>query len=187
VTGVQTCALPICAPLYSEARVESRGARSTDRGHGDVEAGAKWHLSANEGARPSFALIPSVILPTGQDRFSAEDPVYQLNAMAEWTLASGWGIGALGGVLNGPAAGDRYSQGTFALAAGRSLPSPAWSAYGELAFLASDLEGATDSSFAGAGIRYLATPDFQLDLSFDCGLTGDSPDWLLGIGLAARF
>jgi hypothetical protein len=179
--------LRVGAPLYTETRVEVGRSHSSESGYGDLEVGAKWHLLDNQGSRPSFALIPSAILPTGQDGFSAEDPVYQLNAMAEWTLANGWGIGALGGYLNGPSGDDRYNQGTLAVAAGRSLPLPAWSAYGELAFVTTDLDGASDSAFAGAGVKYLATPNFQLDLSFDRGLTGDSPDWLFGFGVAARF
>src|SRR5436305_391155 len=49
------------------------------------------------------------------------------------------------------------------------------------------LAGASDSSFLGGGIKYLVSNDFQLDLSFDRGLTADSPDWLFGFGIAARF
>jgi K+-transporting ATPase KdpF subunit len=124
--------LRLGGPIYTEIRVESGPFDDTDSGYGDLEVGAKWHLLDNQGGQPSFALIPSVILPTGEDGFTADDPVYQLNAMAEWTLASGWGIGALGGYLNGPIGDDRFNQETFALSAGRSLPSPAWSAYGEV-------------------------------------------------------
>jgi hypothetical protein len=179
--------LRLGAPLYIETRVEVGRFEDTDSGYGDLEVGAKWHLLDNQGGRPSFALIPSVILPTGEDGFTAHDPVYQLIAMAEWTLESGWGISALGGYLNGPSGDDRYHQETFALLAGRSLPSPAWSAYGEVVHVITDLDGASDSSFFGAGIRYLVSNDVQLDLSFDRGLTDDAPDWLFGLGLAARF
>jgi hypothetical protein len=35
--------------------------------------------------------------------------------------------------------------------------------------------------------RFLLVYDLQLDLSFDRGVTSDSPDWLLGLGLSARF
>lgn len=180
--------LRLGGPAYTEARFEFGPFHETENGYGDLEVGLKWHLLDNEGSRPSFALIPSVILPTGEDGFSAEDPVYQLNAMSEWTLANGWGIGALAGLLNGPSGDDdRFNQETFGLAAGRSLPSPAWSAYGEVAYVVTDLDGASDSSFAGAGIKYLAGNNVQLDLSFDRGMTDDSPDWLFGFGLAARF
>jgi outer membrane putative beta-barrel porin/alpha-amylase len=179
--------LRLGAPVYTKLHVDSAPFDDDQSGYGDVEVGAKWHLLDNEGSRPSFALIPSVILPTGEEGFSTEDPVYQLNAMAEWTLQNGWGIGALAGVLNGPSGDDRYCQETVALGAGRSLPSPDWSAYGEAAYVVTDLEGVSDSSFLGGGIKYLATNDVQLDLSFDRGLTDDSPDWLFGFGVAARF
>ena len=182
--------LRLDSPVYNESRVSVGGRATTDRGVGDLEIGAKWHLLDNHGAQPSFALIPSVIVPTGATGFTADHPIYQLNAMAEWNLASGWGIGALAGYLrglNGPSGGDRYGQGTFGLSLGRSLPSPKWSAYGEAVYVATNLSGAGDSSFLGGGVKYLATNDVQLDLSFDRGLTSDSPDWLFGLGIAVRF
>lgn len=183
--------LRLGSPVYTESRIRGNGLRSTERGFGDLEAGVKWHVLDNAGGRPSLALIPSVILPTGETGFSAEDPVYQLNLAAEWALADGWGLTGLAGYLNGPApsAGesDRYGQEIFALSLGRSLPSPRWSAYGETAFLTTDLDGAADSSLLGAGLKYLIDDDAQLDLSFDRGLTSDSPDWLFGLGFSARF
>jgi hypothetical protein len=179
--------LRLDSPIYNESRVRTDGRTATDRGFGDVEIGAKWHLIENQGARPSFALIPSVILPAGQKGFTADDPVYQLNAMAEWGLANGWGTGALAGYLNGPSGNGRYGQGTFAVSLGRALPSPKWSAYGEAVYVTTNLAGASDSSFLGGGVKYLVSNDFQLDLSFDRGLTADSPDWLFGFGIAARF
>ncbi len=183
----QNFELRLDSPVYNESRMRVNGHSVTDSGYGDLEVGAKWHLFDNQGARPSFALIPSVILPTGQKGFTADDPVYQLNAMAEWGLANGWGAGALAGYLNGPSGDGRYDQETFAVSLGRSLPSPKWSAYGEAAYVTTNLAGASDSSFLGGGIKYLVTNDFQLDLSFDRGLTADSPDWLFGFGIAARF
>jgi hypothetical protein len=175
--------LRIDSPVYNERA----GAHSTARGFGDVEVAAKWHLADNAGARPSFALIPSVIVPVGETGFSAGKPIYQLNAMAEWALQSGWGIGALAGYLNGPSGGDRYGQETLGLSLGRSLPSPRWSAYGEAVHVITNLSGASDSSFLGGGIKYLISNDAQFDLSFDRGVTSGSPDWLLGLGFSARF
>jgi hypothetical protein len=183
----QNFELRLDSPVYNEARVRVGGQTSTQRGFGDLEVGAKWHLLENHGAQPSFALIPSVVLPTGEKGFTADDPVYQLNAIAEWTLSNGWGAAALAGYLNGPSGDGRYDQGTFAVSLGRSLPSPRWSAYGEAVYVSTNLAGASDSSFLGGGIKYLVSNDVQLDLSFDRGLTSDSLDWLLGLGIAARF
>lgn len=179
--------LRLGSPVYSETRVTSGGSRFTDHGFGDVEVGAKWRPVDNAGARPSIALIPSVIVPVGEKGFSSERPVYQLNTMAEWALTKDWSFDALAGYLNGPDDRGRYSQETFAVLLGRSLPSPKWSAYGEAAYILTNLAGASDSSFLGGGIKYLVSNDLQLDLSFDRGLTADSPDWLFGLGLSIRF
>ncbi len=178
--------LRLGAPVYTRTRVEVGRFTATDSGYGDLEAGVKWHLVDGAGARPSFALIPSVILPTGEEGFSSEDPVYQLNAAAEWALADGWGLSALAGYLNGPSDDDRYGQETFGLSLGRNV-SDKCNVYGEAAYFATDLDGSEDSSFLGAGLKYLVSNDFQLDVSFDRGLTSDSPDWLLGLGLSYRF
>jgi hypothetical protein len=183
--------LRLGAPVYGESRLRLDGRTTAERGFGDLEAGAKWHVLDNDGAVPSLALIPSVILPTGETGFSAEDPVYQLNVAAEWAFAGGWGLAGLAGHLDrqgdGPAGDGRYQQQTFALSLGRSLPSPRWSAYGEAAYITTGLDAAADVSFAGAGLKYLIDDDAQLDLSFDRGLDDGAPDWLLGLGFAARF
>jgi hypothetical protein len=59
--------------------------------------------------------------------------------------------------------------------------------FGEVAFVTTDLDDGADSSFAGAGVKYWLSNDLQLDGFFDRGLTDESPDWLFGIGLTARF
>ncbi len=179
--------LRLGAPVFNEVRTDFGPFRTTDRGYGDLEVGAKWRVFTNEGSRPAFALIPSVILPTGEEGFSAEDPVYQLNTMSEWGWTGGWGLSVLAGYLNGPSGDDRYNQETFAVLVSRSLPSTPWNLYGEAAQVFTDLDGADDSSFLGAGVKYLVSNDVQLDLSFDHGLTDGAPDWLFGLGLAARF
>lgn len=175
--------LRLGAPVLTDLRTGA----GNDSGTGDLELGAKWHLLDNAGGQPSLALIPSVILPTGEDGFTADDPIYQLNVALEWALAAGWGLAGLAGALNGPSADDRFFQETFALSLGRSFPSSAWSAYGEIAHVLTGLDGAADLSFFGGGVKYLVSNDTQLDLSFDRGLTGDAPDWLLGLGFSARF
>ena len=178
--------LRLGGPLFNEVRTDFGPFRTTDEGYGDLEVGAKWRVFGNEGARPAFALIPSVILPTGEEGFSAEDPVYQLNTMSEWGFSRGWGLSVLAGYLNGPAGGDRYSQETFAVLVSRTLAG-VWNVYGETARIVTDLDGADDSAFLGAGVKYLVSNDFQLDLSFDRGITSGSPDWLFGLGLSGRF
>ncbi len=176
--------LRLGSPFFNEIRVEVAGRSASDRGYGDLEIGFKWHALDNEGARPSFALIPSVILPVGEEGFSVEDPVYQLNTATEWNLADGWAVGLLAGFLRG--AGDgHYLQQTYGALLGRTVAS--WSPYVEAVRVFTDRDGASGSTFLGGGIKYILSNDVQVDVNFDRGLTDESPDWLLGLGLGVRF
>ena len=133
------------------------GHSATDSGYGDLEVGAKWHLFDNQGARPSFALIPSVILPTGAEEvFTAVDPVYQLNTMSEWSWRTAGARGRAGRLSERSVRETAATaRGRSPLSLGRSLPSPAWSAYGEAAYVTTNLDGAERLSFLGAGVKYL--------------------------------
>ncbi len=179
--------LRLGGPVYNEIRVSFAGHSASDRGFGDAEVGAKWHLFDNAGARPSFALISSVIVPVGEKGFSSERPIYQLNAMAEWNCPHDWTLGVLAGYLNGPDDEGRYGQETFGVSLGHDLPSPNWNAYGEALYVVTNVSGGGDAAFAGAGIKYTATKDLQFDLSFDRGLNNDSPDWQYGFGISYRW
>lgn len=177
--------LRVGGPLYTERRVEMAGMRNTERGFGDVEVGLKWGLLHNQGSRPAVALIPSVILPVGEDGFTADDPVYQLNLAAEW-MSADWDLMTTAGILDGKSGGQGYNQETLAVWLGRTLSS-GWIPYGEAVYISTDLDGASDSSFLGAGFKYLISDDLQFDASVDRGLTEESPDWMLGLGFSARF
>jgi Putative MetA-pathway of phenol degradation len=180
--------LRLGGPLYTRTEVHSPGGDATDGGFGDLELGAKWHVADEVGARPSLCLLPSVILPVGEEGFSAEKPAYLLNAVAEWGLAGGWGLAALAGAKRGETPdAEAFADWTFALSVGRSLPDPRWSAYGEGAYVSNDLPGSGAAAYLGGGVKWLVSSDLQLDLSLDRGLTDDSADWLVALGLSDRF
>jgi hypothetical protein len=180
--------LRLGAPVYTRQRVDFGPFRDTASGYGDLEVGAKWHFLDNAGGRPSAALVPSVIVPTGKHGFTAEDPIYQLNVPLEWALQNGWGLAALVGELNGPDGdGGRANQGTFVLSAGWSSAASKWSPYGEVGYFVNDISDVGETSFAGGGLKYLVTNDVQIDASFDRGLNRNAPDWLFGFGVSARF
>ncbi len=176
--------------LFSHTRLDSSGETLSDDGFGDLEVGLKWHLLDADGATPSFALIPSAVLPVGEEGFSVEEPAYLLNAMAEWTLADGWGLAGLAGVRfgdTGDTGGRTFREWTVAAGLGHDLPVPGWSAYGEAAVVVNDLGDGFEAPFVGAGFKRLIGDDFQLDLSVDRGFSEETPDWLFGFGLSGRF
>jgi hypothetical protein len=173
--------------LFTATRLDNSGATVSDDGLGDLEVGLKWHLLDADGARPSFALIPSVVVPVGDEGFSVEEPAYLLNAAAEWTLAGGWSATGLAGVRFADTGAATYRELTFGAALGRTLPDPAWSAYGEAVWVTNDLGDGVDAPFVGGGLKRLLSNDFQLDLFVDRGLSEEAPDWLFGFGVSRRF
>lgn len=173
--------------LFSHARLDSSGETLSDDGFGDLEVGLKWHALDADGAAPSFALIPSVVLPVGETGFSVEEPAYLVNAIAEWTLVNGWGASGLAGLRFGDTGEETFREWTVAAGLGHALPIPEWSAYAEAALVANDLGDGFEAPFLGAGFKRLIGSDFQLDLSVDRGFSDETPDWLFGFGLSGRF
>lgn len=180
--------LRVGAPMYNNLRLSGGPYHADDSGFGDLELGAKVHVLDAKGGRPAICLIPSLIVPTGDDGFSAEDPGVTFNATFEWVTKGSWSLKNLAGLASlGVPPDDRTTQWTEAFAFGRTIGSSKWSAYGELAATDNDLAGTDVAAYAGGGLAVLATNDVQIDLYFDRGLNDDAADWLYGFGVSARF
>ena len=168
--------------VYNSSRVSDGDDSETVDGFGDVEIGAKYQLLVSDGSSPNLALLPSVIVPTGEDGFTAGDPVIGLNASAGLPLPNGLGATFVAGVTI-PTADESNATGNFVAVLGRSF-TPVISGYVEAAAFPTD--GSTPL-FAGAGLAYLVSNTVQIDVSFDVGLNDDAPDLLGGFGISVRF
>jgi hypothetical protein len=174
--------LRIGSPVYTSTRVRVSGAPAqTTGGFGGIELGAKFSGSVGHTA---FAVIPSAILPVGDQSVTGTRTAYTLNTVASWSLPAGIGAtGLLGGELV-PSGARGYSVAGAAVgAASRALGSRT-GGYFEAGWYPTENGG--DPAYIGAGVTWLATPAFQLDGFFDRGLTGASADWLFGLGAAIR-
>ena len=120
------------------------------------------------GSRP-LALVASLLLPTGDDGFTSDE----LDGSAYMRPR----------VLVGGA--DDATSGALAALVSHPLQER-WSAYVEGAALPG-LEHAPDTAYAGGGVLWAPSDDRQIDLSFDFGLTGDSSDVLVGVGISWLF
>lgn len=182
----QSLELRLGAPLWTRVEVEAPGVDFDDEGYGDLELGVKWSHTLAADPDVTFALIPAVTLPTGEDGFSADEPVWSLNGVASAALNDAWSGTALLGARGGEdASGESFSAVTVAGLAGRALPAGGWSGYVEAAWTFPD-EG-DDLGLFGAGVTYLVSEDLQLDAAFDAGLTDAAPDLQVGVGLSVRF
>jgi hypothetical protein len=151
-------------------------------GFGDVEAGLKVALTGAGAALP-VALMPSVVLPVGNEDVSQGRASYALHAMGGAGLGAVSLTGVAGAVLAPSGDSDRSLTGTAVLVAGVPLTSR-WSVAGETAWYPG--EDAT-AGYLGAFTTLLLTDDVQLDAWFDRGITDTATDWLYGIGISFRF
>ena len=154
----------------------SDGDSEGDAGLDVVEVGAKIQLATNG---PTVAVIPSVLVPTTE----AGDLAAVARVVAGFALTERVGLTAvLGGSVTDAEPDTRVVAEAVAVI-GTAL-SDALSIYGEVGAFPQD--GATPV-LAGGGLLFLASPDVQLDASFDVGLTDEAADLLFGAGISFRF
>lgn len=170
----------------SATRVDSGGAGEDEvTGVGDLELGLKWLVRDGAGGGPAVVLIPSVILPTGDDELSAGDPVGTLNVVASFALGGGWGATALAGLRGGASDAESFIDVSVAGLLGHGLPWVGWSGYAEAGWTEPDQGDGI--GVAGAGVAYVVTDYVQLDLSVGHGITSAATDWRWEIGASVRF
>lgn len=153
-------------------------------GFSDFTVGAKVNLM--EGERSAAGIVMNVNVPSGfRDVRSTVDPAVKF--LFDQDLGEGWGLGFnAGAVLTEDDTGTRFLQPVFAVAVGKEL-TDSFRIYGE-AFGDGPAEAGGDYQMgADAGFTYLLNNDLQFDLSIAAGLSPDTPDWALGLGVSARY
>jgi hypothetical protein len=170
-------------PIFFSSRLEEAGVEDTEEGFGGLELGLKLATTVSDG--PALALIPSVLLPVGDDAFVPDRAAYVLNGVASWSLPNSLGVTAVaGGALN-PGGDDEYAfAGTFVGVVSRPLAERV-GAYVEGGWF--PLEEAENPAYLGGGLTVLVGPMVQVDGFFDRGITDAASDWLFGVGAATRF
>ena len=173
-------------------RLRASGADGTTRASGwaDTALGVKWHLQDSDGERgkPGLAWLLHVDMDSGSAAFRGQGLRPSLRLTAEWDLPRDWSAGVIGGLYR-----DRREDGGHFVGGilGASLGWPIaerWKGYVEIAGdqLASTRNGGRSVS-AGTGVTWLDDRRVQLDASLNRGLTKQTPDWVLGLGVSVGF
>ena len=155
----------------------------------DSFVGAKFEIGPRLGdqptAKPELAVLAGTTLPTGASDVGADDPQPGALLAAAWTVSERLSLGAnLGAIyLNEPE--DSFWEGSFSLALGADL-GRGFGAFVEYFVLAPEGSAGDPSHFFDAGLTYLISNDFQLDLRVGAEAGGET-DAFLGLGLAYRW
>lgn len=149
-----------------------------EEGFEDVTAGIKVPVVREFSFRG--ALLAGATLPTGTRPFTADDPVFEGSALADWSPS---GPASLS--LNvGYASRFDGDGGTVSVSATPSLSVPGVEGLGLYAGYAGSFSDGADRDLAEAGLTYLVGSETQVDLNggFELG----SDDFFVGIGIARR-
>ena len=151
-------------------------------GYSDAEIGAKVKLFSADKAGLDIAIIPALSLPTGKDGFSSGG--YDPGMKFTWARELPRGFG-LSGNLNAASItvdGVREWERAVTLSLGHELAG-SWGAYWEgYGFLAN---GSCDCTI-NTGVTRAFGPNAQFDVEVGRGVSGDAPDWFVGVGFAVR-
>lgn len=168
----------------------STGERTSARGGADASVGLKWHVVDGDEKKgtPGVALLAHVDLDSGSSAFRGNGLRPSLRVTAEWELPNEFGLGIMPGVAwEKTAEGHRYAAGILAVTLNRKW-SDQLKTFIEVAGqrLASKRNGGSTVTF-DLGATWLLSKDIQVDTAIQAGLTKESPDLAVTVGLSMRF
>jgi hypothetical protein len=161
----------------------------TTNGFSDIALGVKWRARQSDGvgSGPGIALLIHADIDSGSEEFKGEGIRPSVRMVAEWELPGDMAIGVMPGLVYDNVNGERFINGI--MAATMSVPlATQWRGFVELAAasIASEEHGGNVVTF-DAGVTYLVSNDVQLDVAMARGLTSNTPEWNVGVGLSIRF
>lgn len=171
-------------------RIETRtgGVKSAVSGSGDLTVRYKRRLTAAD-APVQVGVIPFVRLPTA-DRDIGNGKV-EAGVAVPIAISTGGPVAVVLGPevdLLADADGDGHHPALVHLVNVSGPIAPGLTLAGELWTMTNfDPNGRETLASADAAIAYLVTPDFQLDLGANLGLTTHAPDLEIYLGLSLRF
>lgn len=175
---------------YQRLRASDASGTVRASGWADTALGVKWHVQDGDADtnKPGLAWLLNADMDSGSAAFRGQGWRPSLRLTAEWDLPRDWSAGLIGGLYR-----DRRDDGGHFIGGilGASIGWPIaeqWKGYAEIAGdqLASTRNGGRSIS-AGTGVTWLVDRRVQLDASINRGLTKQTADWVLGLGISIGF
>ena len=169
----------------------------TTNGISDFSVGVKWSfLSSDESSRPAMAALVHADLPIGSAELRGFGVRPSFRLVAEWSFhipwidgdhsdQGEWGVGVMPGFQFDQDAFGRYPSGLLGLVISRSLLSPRFRVFSEMAF-----EQITRNEYRGhigviqTGGTFLLNDGWQIDSAVAFGLTDNAPNFGITFGLS---
>jgi hypothetical protein len=180
--------LQLIATPYRRDEVEDRGtgAEASTEGWSNTTLRLKWNLWGNDAGPTAAALIPFVVLPTGDPDLETEELQGGLALPFALDLGQGLGFGAwtAAAALRDPDDRDHEFVWRSTVKLSSAL-GERWQVWGELF---AQVPSASDAfATADLGLVFQPRPDLAFDATVFVGLNEAAPDLALALGLSWRF
>lgn len=162
-------------------------ANSND-GAEDLGIGCKIALTPQDEMLPETAIIVSLSVPTGEDRFTAGQVLPGGSFLYGWDITDDWSTGG-SSVFNGAVddeAGTNYFEFAQSWTVGRSWTEAVGSYAEWFAFIPSGADTNHTEHYFNGGITYLFNNNVQWDVRVGVGLNDAADDYFVGTGLSLR-
>ena len=171
--------LQLATALFNQLELRAAGNSQTERGQGDTRLGLKVALPSSS-ATFSWATLGSITFDTGDEAFSNNAKQYDLGVALSMDLVNDFTAGFYVNATNLAGENSVAVSPSLSFALTDTL-----GAYVEAGYFSNG--SAPNSSVAGAGLTWMATPTVQLDASANFGLNAQSPDVTGGFGVSIYF
>ena len=168
--------LQLSTPVFNYQYSDTAGAGDSTTGLGDSRLSLKAALPSGIDSF-SWAMLAGVTFASGASAFSGGSTQYTLATSMNQKLDDTYTAGFYVELDRADGTTDYTLSPDLNFTLGNTL-----SGYVEAAY--THVPHSPDSSVAGAGLAWMVTPIVQLDLSFDLGLTHQSPKLQGGFGVS---
>lgn len=172
-----------------ERRNEFGGPIDTAAGAEDMGVGCKLALTPQEGILPETALVLQTTVPTGAEKFTADELQPGITYLYSWDLNDTWSTGGLSALHRSK---DELTDDAHVLLHQSWTLVRSWSdrigTYAEWFVLApTGADSDHTEHYFNGGFTVLANDDIQWDIRSGVGLNGAADDYFVGSGLSVRF
>lgn len=180
-----TSRLEVRVGVPSWTREQTGGLADARSGLTDASLGFKLGLRdpGADGSGPALGLLAGTNLPTGEVGSDHLEP--EALFAAETDLSERVSVGTNVGAASAEEDGERHAELFASVALGLAV-TDAVGAYLETYGFAPTRSGPASSSVVNGGFTWLAGPHLQLDARVGTGLSGPSPDVIVGTGVIWR-
>jgi len=175
---------------YLNQRVKDNITGTTEKadGFGDVTTRIKFNLWGNDGGTSAFAAIPYVKFATNADHLENRLPQFGASFPFNYSLNSQVALSHMFQYNRAPNSTDSEYHNEFINVEKVTYNlTPEVAGYTELFELISDEPHQSWQSSMDFAVEYLMTPNSQLDVGCNFGLTQNQPEYNPFIGLSFRF